>query len=220
MRDDDIILESETLVDITQKNVEDTIAFIEDSHYTAEMVDIPGDVYGRIYGQVEEAAIRAMQKELKDGIYEDDQVVLQTVLPVDLLNLLPQELLEKLDQDIINEVYEQVEEPEEDNARVVEFTPITDAELAEMEPDWVVMDEDICLTNVHLGERNDGRRLVAGCFTYRRFESSPFRSLTMHFEAVKTVLTSAWFFISDTENLFTQGNPLVYVDNAKAVFFL
>lgn len=142
MRDDDIILESEALVGITQKNVEDTIAFIQDGHYTAEMVDIPGDVYGRISGQVEEAAIRAMKKELKDGIYEDDQVVLQTVLPVDLLNLMPQKLLEKLDQDIINEVYEQVEEPEEDNARVVEFTPITDAELAEMEPDWVVMDEE------------------------------------------------------------------------------
>lgn len=109
MRGDDIILENETLVGITQKNVKDTIAFIQDGHYTAELVDIPSNVYDRIYGQVFEAAIRAMQKELKDGIYEDDQVVLQTVLPVDLLNLLPQELLEKLDQDNINEVYEQAE---------------------------------------------------------------------------------------------------------------
>ncbi len=106
MRGDDIILESETQVGITQKNVKETIAFIQDGHYTAELVDIPSNVYDRIYGQVMEAAIRAMQKELKDGIYEDDQVVLQTVLPVDLLNLLPQDLLEKLDQDVINEVYE------------------------------------------------------------------------------------------------------------------
>lgn len=146
IRSGDLLLEGTVTVGLTAKNVKDTIAFIEDNHFSAELVDIPSDVYGRIYTKAEEDAIRTLSKQ-KDGLCPTDDLKLQELLPVELLNILPENILAKLDQDRLAEEYDLEEEQVEDEEEEFELPEVvthyrSDEEMATVDPLWTVDDRD------------------------------------------------------------------------------
>jgi len=92
-------------VGLTDKNLKEVGAFILDDHGSGELVDIPSNVYDRIMKAVIATAIRDMKHELKDDLFESDEVILQEALPMDLYHLLPEEVTDKIDKQVIIDYY-------------------------------------------------------------------------------------------------------------------
>lgn len=118
-RDGATIFEGYANVELTDKNVKEVAEFIRDNHFSGELCDIPSHVFDRIQTQVHDTAYLDMKKELKDVLYEDDEVCIQPVLPLDLINLLPEDVRNLIKTDLINEYYSQfVDEEEDDDANL------------------------------------------------------------------------------------------------------
>ena len=117
VRDGETIYEGYSTVKITDKNVKEVEAFIREGHYSGQLVDVPSHVYDRIEKAVIETAIGDMKQEMKDALLESDEVLMQEVLPLDLVNLIDPELHKLIDLEAILNYYNllnQEEEPNED----------------------------------------------------------------------------------------------------------
>lgn len=114
VRDGELIFEGYANVGLTDKNVKEVAEFIKDNHYTGELVDVPSNVYDRIMKAVIETAVQDLKQELKTVLYETDEVILQEVLPMDLVNLLPEDVVSLIEMEKIEEYYASEEEEDKD----------------------------------------------------------------------------------------------------------
>lgn len=101
-------------VPLTDKNIKEIAEFIKEGHQSGEIVDVPSHVYDRIYNAVVTTAIKDLKSELKETLDDSDEVVLQEVLPADIVNLLPEEVADLIDLDKIQEYYDQFAEDDEE----------------------------------------------------------------------------------------------------------
>lgn len=114
VRDGEVIFEGYSTVGLTDKNVKEVAEFIRDNHFSGELVDVPSHVYDRIVTAVTEEAIRDLKRELKTPLYESDEVIIQEVLPIDLMGLLPEDVTALIDKEKFLEYYESELEDEAD----------------------------------------------------------------------------------------------------------
>lgn len=114
VRDGEVIFEGYSTVGLTDKNVKEVAEFIRDNHFSGELVDVPSHVYDRIVTAVTEEAIRDLKRELKTPLYESDEVIIQEVLPIDLMDLLPEDVTALIDKEKFLEYYESELEDEAD----------------------------------------------------------------------------------------------------------
>lgn len=141
VRNGEVILEDcYATVGLTDKNVKEVAAFILDGHGSGELVDIPGHVYDRIVNAVTETAIRDLKEIANETLYDSDEVVLQEVLPMDLVDLMPQEVVDIIDVEKIEEYYAQYDD-EEDAEDTGEEEMIEHVDMTIIEPGLDYNDE-------------------------------------------------------------------------------
>lgn len=102
-RDDEIIIEREAVVKLTDKNIKEIAEYIrcDQEHQTGELVDIPCHIFDRIQSQIQEDAIKN-SKEC-GGLYNDDVFQVERLLPPTLLELLPDDVLDLLPEEMFGE---------------------------------------------------------------------------------------------------------------------
>lgn len=99
-RNNEVILEDFANVNLTDKNIKEIADYIRSDaeHQTAELVDIPGHIYDRIYSQVQEDAIKKSKN--CGGIYTDDELLMDDLLPATLIDLLPDDVVDLLPEEL------------------------------------------------------------------------------------------------------------------------
>lgn len=100
-RNGEVIYEGEANVSISETDVKAIADYImqDRKHQTAELMDIPSDIYERILNQVSDDA---MNKSM-GTISENDDIGLQTYLPVSLVELLPDDVIDTFPDEMFAE---------------------------------------------------------------------------------------------------------------------
>ncbi len=105
VRDGESILKSYAEVELTDEDIREVTKFIRDNHFSGELCDVPGHVYDRIQNRVKGAAYDELKAELHDELSESDEVIIQSVLPISLINLLPDDVIDLIDKKKIRNYY-------------------------------------------------------------------------------------------------------------------
>lgn len=120
VRGGETILEGYSPVKLTDKNVKEVEAYIRDGHFSGELMDIPSHVFDRIFASVVDVAIQDLKKELKEDLYDTDEVQMQEVLPMTLVNLLSPDVIKVINMANILAYYDLLEEDEPEGPFLVE----------------------------------------------------------------------------------------------------
>lgn len=97
----EVIYEGEANVKLADNDLHAIAEYIlqDKQHQTAELMDIPTDIYERILDQVSDDALNKSM----GTISENDDIGLQTYLPVSLVELLPDEVIDTFPDDMFAE---------------------------------------------------------------------------------------------------------------------
>lgn len=173
VREGTVIFEGYATVGITDKNVKEVAEFIRDNHFSGELVDVPSHVYDRIVNAVNYVAGKDLKTELKTCLYESDEVRIQTVLPMDLLNMLPEDVRELIDMGQIDEYYAESEDESDDE--IEEGDDLNDWNIGEEEREEPNKENTLYLTikqvffdQIMSGEKTEEYREIKDT-TYKKY---------------------------------------------------
>ncbi len=100
-RNGETIFEGEATVNLSEQEVQNISEYIlaDKQHQTAEFMDIPSEIYDSILDQVSDDAI----EQTHGALSENDDIGIQTYLPVSLVELLPEEVIDTFPKEMFSE---------------------------------------------------------------------------------------------------------------------